>query len=90
LLRVVFSVIPTQNATASDPNYGPVFVGAGSTICSNPVVITGNGFATRANPEPPLRTGNTGRADTVTIRSGGPGVVTSPRAPELLIPPRRE
>ena len=44
--RLVYNIIPTQFATAADPNYGAIFVGPGSTICSNGGIIANNGFGT--------------------------------------------
>jgi hypothetical protein len=81
-LRPVFNVIPTQFASAGDPNYGPVFVGNTSSVCSNPGIIAGTqGFGVLNNPDPLLPPGNTGCGDITSITSTGPGVITGRPSP---------
>ena len=86
-LRLLYNVIPTQFATqpdatgaaaGTDPNYGPVFVGRASALCSNDQVIRHNGFAPLSNPEPLLPAGNTGCGDVKSILGGGTAKTTGP------------
>jgi hypothetical protein len=79
--RALYNVIPTQFASAGDPDYGPVFVGNTSSICSNPGIISGQGFGLLNNPDPLLPPGNTGCGDITSITSTGPGVVTGRPSP---------
>jgi hypothetical protein len=83
-LRAVFNVIPSSNATqpdatgtavGTDPNYGSVFVGNNSTICTNAAIIQVNGFGVLNKPDTLLPAGNTGCGDAVSVK-GGPTVVT--------------
>jgi ABC-type phosphate transport system substrate-binding protein len=84
-LRVLYNVIPTQFATqpdatgtaaGTDPDYGPVFVGNGSALCSNNSVLFRNGFAPLAKPDPLLPAGNTGCGDVKSILGGGTAKTT--------------
>jgi hypothetical protein len=81
MLRAVYNVIPTQNAVSGDPNYGPVFVGNGSSICTNKSIITGAGFGLLNPGDPLLPSGNIGCGDNTKVRSSGSGVVTGPPSP---------
>lgn len=83
--RLVYNIIPTQFATTGDPDYGSIFVGTGSTICTRSDIIANNGFG--VIPSSGISITNaastltaTGCGDTTTYTTGGSVVTARPSA----------